>query len=49
MASIVNLPGGIYSLDIGPSKVGNKKIKVEINNLPKVVFCSGKKVYQIDF
>lgn len=49
MASITNLPGGIYCLDVGPTKSTNKKVKVEITNLPKLIFCSEKKVYQIDF
>lgn len=50
MASISGLPGGVYSLDMGPVKKVKKGDNPQaILSVPKVIFCSGKRIYQIDF
>ncbi|XP_044733387.1 uncharacterized protein LOC123295991 [Chrysoperla carnea] len=43
MAKIRNLPGGVYSLDIGWSKENLEK-----RTGPRILFCCGKKLYEAD-
>ena len=50
IGAIQNLLGGVYSLDIGPipEKRTKRSRQNEIANLPKVAFCSGKSIYEIE-
>lgn len=52
---ITQLPGAVFSLDIGPLKSRKETksdkyiLKSDITSVPKVAFVSGKRLYQIDF
>lgn len=46
--------GGVYAIDIGPAKKSKKSdaAKSDLRSpamLPRMAFCCGKKVYQIEF
>ncbi|XP_051173319.1 uncharacterized protein LOC127289427 isoform X2 [Leptopilina boulardi] len=44
ICGVRNLPGGVYSIDIGP--MSGRKTKS--SNLPRITFCSGKTVYELE-
>lgn len=54
-ASINNLPGAVYCVDIGQPKKKQEKenkelyrTKSDITSLPKIAFVSTKKLYQVE-
>ncbi|KAG7209405.1 hypothetical protein KM043_015498 [Ampulex compressa] len=47
-AAIRNLNSGVYSLDIGPPKLSKKMRVSEATRLPKIAFCSGRTIFEIE-
>ncbi|XP_012272383.2 uncharacterized protein LOC105695421, partial [Orussus abietinus] len=50
IGALRNLAGGVYALDIGPvlTKKAKKSKITDTPPLPKIAFCSGKTIYEID-
>lgn len=50
LASMRNLAGGVYGLDIGPlaMKRAKRGKQTDLPELPKIAFCCGKTIYEVE-